>query len=428
MITLTSTLTPTLASILNPSMRFTYSFAIRIYGLFIYFAQFFSKKASQWVLGRQNWQKQLVDFSQGKPIIWIHVASHGEFEQGKSVIDGLYENCPDHRILLTFFSPSGYELLKNYPKAHKVAYLPLDTQKNARDFVKIVKPQAALFVKYEFWYNYLQACFLSRVPVVFFSASFRESHIFFKPSGKWFLAHLKSCEHFFVRDQQSALLLKQAGVNQCTVAGDTRFDSVIENTKKGEAVPEVAKFVGTNKAVIFGSTWPEDEQVILPWINEQREDLKLVVAPHEINKAKIIAFRQKVKVKTALYSEGHFENAQMLILDCVGILKRLYRYSTVNYVGGGFGSGIHNLLEPSSFGKPVIFGPRNQKFVEAKELINLGAGHEIKDASTFSGKMNDLLMQSEQWDETTLKNYFSDNSGAGTKVQKYVEQMLKPNL
>jgi 3-deoxy-D-manno-octulosonic-acid transferase len=407
-------------------MRFIYNWAIRIYGALLYVAQLFSRKAKLWINGRKDWREKLAGMSKGKPVIWIHVASHGEFEQGKTVIDGLYKNYPDHHMLLTFFSPSGYELLKDYSKAHTVCYLPLDTKKQAADFIKLVQPQIALFVKYEFWYNYLNACFKSNVPVVFFSSSFRENQIFFRYTGRWFLNHLKQCKQFFVRDEESETLLKKAGINQCSTIGDTRFDAVYENAKSSKNLPDIEEFIASKKAVIFGSTWRGDEEVLLPWLNNLDNNIKVIIAPHEINKVKIKEFQSRINLKTALHSEGEFKDAQVLILDCVGVLKHLYQYSTVNYIGGGFGVGIHNLLEPTSFGKPVVFGPNNHKFLEAEELQKIGAGHQVTDAITFEKTMNTLLAEVKNWDNEPLTMYFNKNVGASNKVLDYVRTVVEP--
>ncbi|MFT6747110.1 MAG: 3-deoxy-D-manno-octulosonic-acid transferase [Glaciecola sp.] len=411
-------------------MRIIYNWAIRTYGALLFVAQIFSKKAQLWVAGRKDWREKLkikLDSNlNGKPVIWVHVSSHGEFEQGKTVIDGLRDNHPNHHILLTFFSPSGYELLKDYSKAHTVSYLPLDTQKQARDFIKIVQPTIALFVKYEFWYNHLNACFKSNVPVVFFSSSFRENQVFFRNYGKWFLNHLKQCEHFFVRDGLSDNLLKSNGITQCSVVGDTRFDAVNRNANVSKKFPEIGQFIAAKKTLVFGSIWPEDEQVLLPWLNGLTEDIKIIIAPHEIDLAKINNLCDKIKLSTALHSGGNYANSQVLILDCVGVLKHLYQYSSINYIGGGFGTGIHNLLEPTSYGSPVVFGPNNHKFMEAKELQEIGAGYEVNDAASFKKTMNKLLVN-DKWDSTKLNAYFSQNIGASVKVLKYVEAILQRN-
>lgn len=394
------------------------------YGALLFIAQLFSGKAKLWVKGRNRWRGELKGIGKGKPVIWVHVASHGEFEQGKLVIDGLFKQYQDHHLLLTFFSPSGYELLKNYEGAHTVAYLPLDSVKQARDFIGIVQPQIALFVKYEFWYNYLNECFKNKIPVVFFSSSFRKNQVFFGFFGKWFLNHLKQCNYFFVRDEGSKSLLKNAGVNQCEVGGDTRIDSVLENTKAGNKLTDIQEFVGDKKLVIFGSTWPEDHQVILPWLNQLSKNVKVIVAPHEIDEEKIISFQNSIKADVSLYTKGDFDQAQILILDCVGVLKQLYRFSSVNYVGGGFGTGIHNLLEPTSFGKPVVFGPNHKKFLEAEELIELGAGFEVTKQEDLSKIMDVLIEGSGTWDNQKLKAYFTKNSGATEKVLDYVAKIL----
>jgi 3-deoxy-D-manno-octulosonic-acid transferase len=405
-------------------MRFVYNWSIRIYGALLFVAQLFSKKAQLWVAGRKDWRTKLADISNGKEVIWVHVSSHGEFEQGKTVIDGLFDQYPNHHLLLTFFSPSGYELLNEYGKAHTVSYLPLDTVKQANDFVNIVQPKVALFVKYDFWYNYLDACFQSNVPVIFFSSSFRESQVFFRFSGKWFLDHLKQCNRILVRDLKSEKLLEKFDVKNSNTIGDTRFDSVIENTKTVKSIDGIEKFIGEKKLVIFGSTWPEDEKIVLPWLNASEADIKVIIAPHEIDKEKIQALKSKIKLRTALHSSGSYSEAQVLILDCVGVLKHLYQYSSVNYVGGGFGTGIHNLLEPTSFGRPVLFGPNSHKFLEARELIELGAGYEVVDPVTFSRTMNLQLIQSDHWDDEKLKTYFNQNSGATDKVLSCVKEVL----
>jgi len=405
-------------------MRFVYNWSIRIYGALLLVAQLFSKKAQLWVKGRKEWRTKLSNISNGQDVIWVHVSSHGEFEQGKTVIDGLFSKYPNHHLLLTFFSPSGYELLKNYSKAHTVSYLPLDTVKQANDFVNIVQPKVALFVKYDFWYNYLDACFKSNVPVIFFSSSFREGQVFFRFSGRWFLNHLKECNRIFVRDIKSETLLKKFHVENSQTIGDTRFDSVVDNAKTVESNAQIESFIGGKKLVIFGSTWSEDENVILPWLNESGADVKVIIAPHEIDKDKIQALKSKIKLRTALHSSGSYSEAEVLILDCVGVLKHLYQYSVVNYVGGGFGTGIHNLLEPTSFGKPVLFGPKSYKFLEAAELIKLGAGHEVTGPTSFSKTMNLQLIQSDQWDDSKLKAYFNLNVGATDKVLSYTNGIL----
>lgn len=406
-------------------MNILYNCAINVYGAVLFLAHFFSPKAKLWVKGRQNWRKNLKGFKQEKQVIWIHVSSYGEFEQGKTVIDGLFDNYPNHHLLLTFFSPSGYENLKNYPKVHSVHYLPLDTLGAAKDFIQFVQPKIALFVRYEFWFNYLQVCHQNRIPVIYFSSSFRKQQLFFKSYGSWFANQLKQCHTIFVRDHDSAFLLQKIKVKH-EIAGDTRFDVVQNNARIGKLIPKVEQFKAKDTLLVFGSTWEKDEEVFLPWLNQQLPlGVKVVIAPHEIQPQKITTLRDKISHQVQLYSQkDRVEGARVLIIDNIGLLKHLYKYSAVNYIGGGFGNGIHNLLEPTYFGKPVVFGPNHFKFQEAKELIAIGAGKEVQNAQTFKETMTVLLDEKDQWKEDDLRAYFNQNLGATDKVLRTVKSIL----
>lgn len=400
-------------------MRIIYSIAIFGYGLAIYIAQFFSSKAKLWIKGRIGWEKHLRNVVEKKPVIWIHAASFGEFEQGKPIIDYCFDKYVDHQIVVTFFSPSGFEGKKNYPKAHHILYLPLDTPSNAKYFVETLKPKLAIFVKYEFWFNFLNQCFKNNIPVIYFSSVFRPSQIFFKPFGTWFLNHLKKCTKIFVRDEYSLKLLMTKEIFSAEISGDTRFDTVVETSNFPIDIPDIAMWCKDNTLIVFGSTWPEDEQIFEKWIKENQK-IKVIIAPHEIEKQKISALLQKFNT-AALYSQNNFKNAQILILDKIGLLKYLYKLCTVCYIGGGFGKGIHNLLEPAAFGKPIIFGPKYHKFPEASDLLELNQAKSVRDSKEFDLAINNFLQNP---NGQLNSAYVLKNSGANNKITTYIDKWL----
>lgn len=335
------------------------------------------------------------DFSHGR-WVWIHVASLGEFEQARPLIEALKTERPELKILLTFFSPSGYEVRKNYPLADLVTYLPADTPYAARRFVRTVRPSLAIFVKYEIWRNYLLELQRIGTPALLICAAFRPGQLFFKPWGAWYRDWLRAFTHIFVQDGAGAKLLADAGITDVTVAGDTRFDRVAKVRSSAVDLPEVEAFCqGADNVFVVGSSWPVDEALYLPWLRK-RPDVKTIVAPHEFDSdrlAKLLKDLPGAVLHSQLKADSSLaQNARTLIIDSFGLLSSLYRYGTVAYVGGGFGAGLHNINEAAVYGIPVVYGPNNHKFIEARELAECGGGFPISDASTLHTAL-DRLMQ-----------------------------------
>ncbi len=326
-------------------MVFVYNLGILIYQFIVTAVSPFNRKAKLWKKGRKKWQSRLL-------IVWFHCASLGEFEQGRPVIEAFREKYSDIKILLTFFSPSGYEIRKNYPKADYIFYLPLDTRRNAIKFIETVNPIATIFVKYEFWYHYLKQLKKRNIPTYIISAIFREDQVFFKPYGNWYRTFLSNFEHLFVQNEKSQELLASIGISNVTIAGDTRFDRVMTNAQAAKTIPLLEQFVLNSKVLVAGSTWQKDEEIIIEYLKKNPYNLKLIIAPHEINPQNIEKFRAKLSVKSMLYTnpdETDLADTQVLIIDTIGILSSVYRYGTIAYIGGGFGVGIHNTLEAAVY-------------------------------------------------------------------------------
>ena len=362
------------------------------------------------------------------PVVWIHCASLGEFEQARPLIEILKKEYNGLKILLTFFSPSGYEVRKKYDKADMVAYLPWDTPSNAATFVSISKPSMAIFVKYEYWYHYTNVLKEKGIPIVSISSIFREGQLFFKPYGGFYRAILKNFSHFFVQNDVSLRLLHSIGIQQCSVAGDTRFDRVHEIAQRGEELPIAHKFKSGQNTFVVGSCWPEDFAVLEPFINQ--DTIKFIIAPHEISEDFIQGLEKSLRVKSIRYSQAHnsnLEDCQVLIIDNIGMLSRLYRYGEFAFVGGAFGKGLHNILEAACYGVPIFFGNKNyEKFQEAVDLINRGGAFEVKDYTDFKSKY-EMLNTPENFllaCEVT-KSYVVENLGATEKIMRYCRTLLK---
>ena len=341
-------------------------------------------------------------------IVWFHCASLGEFEQGKPIIEGYKIKHPTHKILLTFFSPSGYEIRKNYDEVDWVFYLPADTKKNAKKFINIVNPIKVIFIKYEFWFNYMAECKKQNIPFYSVSSIFRKEQSFFKYD--WFAKQLNNVSHFFVQDNNSKELLQKIGFSNCTVAGDTRFDSVISNTQNAISIPLIEKFSENKTTIICGSTWPKDEALLAKYIKEN-PNYKYIIAPHEMHHISEL----KKQTNALLFSKAdstNISNSNVLIIDSIGILSNIYKYGDLAYIGGGFGSGIHNILEAVAYGLPVVFGPNYQKFNEATELINKKGAISISNYTELTSAIHDLST----FDKNIAINYIQENSGATTKI------------
>jgi len=395
-------------------MRLIYNIGIYFYKLAIFIASFFDKKARLLHEGQQEaltLLKEKVDPNAG--YVWFHAASLGEFEQGRPVIERLKAENPETKILLTFFSPSGYEIRKNYNGADIVSYLPLDTYFAARNFVKLVRPSKAVFVKYEFWPNYLLALQQADVPVYSISAIFRESQVFFKVYGGWYRSLLRVFSHIFVQDNASLDLLKKYDITNASVCGDTRFDRVYDLYSQAKQLPLIEEFAkGGQPIIVAGSTWPKDEELLVQYLKLQ-PDLKIILVPHEVHQSHILEISKLLDGKFVRYSEANSENlaqANCLVVDVVGILSSIYRYANVAYIGGGFGVGIHNTLEAAVWHVPVVFGLNYQRFREARELISVGGAFAISNYTLLETQLNRLLK-----DEQAGKmagEYVKNNTGA----------------
>lgn len=381
-------------------MNCIYTISIRLFSLLIRLAAPFNIKAKQICKGRRQTFGILNEkIKVGDRVAWVHCASLGEFEQGRPIIEAIKKQYPEFKILLTFFSPSGYEIRKNYDLADCVCYLPADTKSNARKMIELVKPELVFFVKYEFWNNYLHEFKKRNIPLYLVSAIFRENQQFFKSSvgGKWYRKMLFCFEHFFVQDENSVELLKGIGVTNVTRAGDTRFDRVAEIAKNGKNIPLIEKFKGDNLLVVAGSTWKPDEELLAQYIHNHPE-VKFVIAPHETKRANVDRLINLLKTNIICYTEASEEtvmNKQVLVVDTIGILSSVYRYADLAYIGGGFGVGIHNTLEAAIFGMPIVFGPNYLKFNEATSMVKLGVAYPISNSEDLGSVLDRMLFDKE---------------------------------
>ncbi|MCK4661293.1 MAG: 3-deoxy-D-manno-octulosonic acid transferase [Bacteroidales bacterium] len=380
-----------------------YNIFIKIYHLAIIIASVKNQKAKQWISGRKNIFKKIADSVNPKDyIVWFHCASLGEFEQGRPVIEKYKNDFPEHKILLTFFSPSGYEIRKNYQGADYIFYLPLDSKRNAKKFINIVNPKKVIFVKYEFWYHYLNLLYKKNIPTFIISTIFRKNQLFFRWYGNWYRKMLKKFSFIFVQNEISKMLLESININNVLITGDTRFDRVSAISEQSKSLPLIEKFRNNKTCLIAGSTWEKDENILIEFINSTKFNFKYIIAPHEIFPENINRIKKSINKQSLLYSKANEENildTEVLIIDNIGILSSLYRYGDIALIGGGFGKGIHNILEAAAFGLPVLFGPKYQKFNEAIELLKLKGAFSFKDYNDFSDIIKKL-----QSDKIYLKN------------------------
>lgn len=371
-----------------------YNLAIYLYLWGVAVASLFSPKV------RKMWRGERAAFGVLRQKVdptaryaWVHAASLGEFEQGRPIIERLRQTHPEYKILLTFFSPSGYEVRKDYQGADIVCYLPLDTPINAIRFLRLVRPSVAFFIKYEFWYNYLHILKHRQVPVYSVSSIFRPDQVFFRWYARQYAKVLRCFTHFYVQNEVSRDLLAKIGITAVTITGDTRFDRVLQIKEQAKQLPIVESFVGNKKAFVAGSSWQPDEDVFIPFFNEHK-DWKLIIAPHVIGEDHLRQILSKLDRKAVRYTHTTPEEAAQadcLIIDCFGLLSSIYHYGQVSYVGGGFGVGIHNVLEAAVWDIPVIFGPNNKHFQEAQGLMAQGGGFEITSAADFARLMTRLM-------------------------------------
>lgn len=409
-----------------------YSILIHFYAFIVALISPFHRKArlmrwGQWKTNRILREK----IDRNAKYIWFHASSLGEFEQGRPMMEKIKQEHPDYKILLTFFSPSGYEVRKNYNGADVICYLPFDTPFRVKKFLRFANPVMAVFIKYEFWGNYLHELKKRGIPVYIISAIFRPDQLFFQWFGVPYRKMLYNFTHLFVQDERSKELLAEFDIRNVTVCGDTRFDRVLDICRQARELPNVERFVKNEKGeqvqtLIAGSSWPQDEDIFIPYFNKHPE-LKLIIAPHEIHQEHLtyiesLLKRPSVRLSEVLQDNHLLEGKDCLIVDSFGMLSSIYRYGTIAYIGGGFGAGIHNTLEAAVYGIPVLFGPRYQKFKEARDLIKVGGGFSISSEEKFTDKMDELLTN-QQTLATAGKsagNFVSGNAGATEQILKEV--------
>lgn len=388
-----------------------YNFAIKLYKLGANIASLFNKKVKTMLKGQQVCFDVLrTKIDSDRSYVWFHAASLGEFEQGRPLMERIRREYPSYGILLTFFSPSGYEVRKNYEGADVICYLPFDTPKNVCRLLDLVHPCMAFFIKYEFWKNYLDELHSRNIPVYSVSSIFRADQVFFKPYGKGYAKVLRNFNHLFVQNDVSKDLLNGLGILNVTVAGDTRFDRVLQIREQAKELPLVEAFKQNKLTFVAGSSWQPDEELFIDYFNRHPE-VKLIIAPHVIGEDHLQYIIGKVKGKVVRYTQATVENvaeARCLIIDCFGLLSSIYKYGEIAYIGGGFGSGIHNTVEAAVYGVPVIFGPNYQRFMEAKDLIACGGGFSINDVNDLAALLDKLLS-----DKTFLQE---SGNNAGTYV------------
>jgi 3-deoxy-D-manno-octulosonic-acid transferase len=389
----------------------------------------FNKKIKLFVEGRkQTFSKLQEVISKKNTVIWMHCASLGEFEQGRPILERLKEKHPTKKIVLTFFSPSGYEIRKNYEIADVVCYLPLDSIKNAKKFLNIVNPVTAIFVKYEFWPNLLNELKNRNIETILVSGIFRKSQLFFKWYGSWMHNSLKAFSHFFVQDEISKNLLKSIDFNNITVCGDTRFDRVYEITKQNNRLDFISEFKNDSLTLVAGSTWKEDEGLLVDYINNHSSsNQKFIIAPHNINSKDIEELKNSITKKVILYSEKGTKNLvdfQVFIIDTIGILTKIYSYADIAYVGGGYTkSGVHNVLEPATFGVPIIIGPNFNKFNEVIDLVKNDACFVVDDSKKLSVLLTEFFIENKKRQKagSSALNYVKSKTGATTKIINYLK-------
>lgn len=377
-------------------MLFIYNIVVTIASILLKFAAFFSPKIKLFVNGRKNVFETLS--KQIKPsdkTIWFHAASLGEYEQGLPVIEKIKIKYPNHLIVLTFFSPSGFEVRKNNSVADVTVYLPLDTKSNAEKFISIVNPEMVFFIKYEFWPNYLTKLKKKNIKTYLISGVFRKNQLFFKWYGGFYRTALQTFDHFFVQNESSKKLIQSIGFHNVTISGDTRFDRVSTILEQNNSLDFIAKFKNKQTTIVIGSSWPKDEHLIVNYINQSAKNLKFIIAPHNINAVQIQELKKSITKKTILFSEKENQNLgnfEVFVIDTIGILTKIYSHADIAYVGGGFGNpGVHNILEPATFGIPIVIGPNYSHFAEGTALVNLGGCLSVSSQAELNEAFDNLV-------------------------------------
>ncbi|RKF04168.1 3-deoxy-D-manno-octulosonic-acid transferase [Tenacibaculum lutimaris] len=412
-------------------MNFLYNLLLAIVSILLPFVALFNKKIKLFYEGRKDTFSKLNSISKTDKVIWFHAASLGEFEQGRPIIEELKQHYSDYKIVVTFFSPSGYEIRKNYPLADVICYLPLDTKSNVKKFIKLVHPDMAIMIKYEFWPNLLSELKKHDVPTILISGIFRKKQSFFKWYGGFMREKLTAFNHFFVQNETSKKLLNYIDFHNVTIAGDTRFDRVYDILQQDNSLDFISEFKNSQYTVIAGSTWKEDEELIINYINNNAtDDEKFIIAPHNINQKQIKELQSLINKKTILFSEKEgkqLSNYQVFIIDTIGLLTKIYSYADVAYVGGGLATGLHNILEPATYGVPVIFGGNKyKKFQEAIDLLELKGAKTVVNTNEFSSNFVSLKSGKKLREQMGSVNhsYIKNNVGATKIIVTYLKNIL----
>jgi 3-deoxy-D-manno-octulosonic-acid transferase len=411
-------------------MLFLYNFIIQITSFFLNIVAVFDPKIKLFINGRKNVFATLSQkINQNDKTIWFHAASLGEFEQGLPVIEKVKKKYPSHKIVVTFFSPSGFEVRKNNVISDVTIYLPLDTKKNATEFLKLVHPELVFFIKYEYWPNYLNEILKFKIPTYLISGIFRENQTFFKWYGSFYRNALKTFDYFFVQNESSKKLLQSIGFHNVKVSGDTRFDRVSKILNQNNSIESIEKFKNNITTIVVGSSWPKDESNLIDFINSNPFNAKFIIAPHNIKEEQITDLKKCISKKTLLYSEiagsDFLKEHEVLIVDTIGILTKIYSYADIAYVGGGFGSaGLHNVLEPATFGIPVLIGPNFEKSSEAVALVNIGGCISVKSKTELEEKLTFLIQNEAERHEIghIASTFVKMNKGATDIILKHLEQ------
>ena len=410
-------------------MTLLYLFGIRLYHLGIRIAALFSEKAAEWIRGRKTVWKELKALKGGdQPLIWVHCASVGEFEQGRPVIEGLRKTHPKHRILLTFFSPSGYRLRKNYDQVDLVTYLPMDGPGSSKRFLDLVQPALAIFVKYEFWHFYLSGLNQRKVPTYLISAHFRADQHFFKWYGGWFRKILSRFNHLYVQRQSDLELLTRIGISSVTVSGDTRLDRVINIAGDAQPLPWLERGTPESPLLVVGSSWPADEALVIDFLEHEGKDWRCVFAPHEVGEERIQSLMGKLPdgaVRLSQLSDSA-SGPRIIVVDSIGLLSRIYRYASLTWIGGGFGAGIHNTMEAAVYGMPIVFGPKYEKFAEAVDLIKAGGAFPLEGKKDFLQLISRFQAEPEQMEVAgkISRDYVFRNQGASEMILNGIAKTL----
>ncbi|MDE1207905.1 3-deoxy-D-manno-octulosonic acid transferase [Tenacibaculum larymnensis] len=412
-------------------MNFLYNLLLALVSTLLPIVALFNKKIKLFYQGRKETFSKLESISKTDKVVWFHAASLGEFEQGRPIIEELKELYSDYKIVVTFFSPSGYEIRKNYPLADVICYLPLDTKSNVKKFIKLVHPDVAIMIKYEFWPNLLSELKKHGAPTILISGIFRKKQSFFKWYGGFMREKLTAFNHFFVQNETSKNLLNSIDFHNVTIAGDTRFDRVYDILQQDNSLDFISEFKNSQYTVIAGSTWKEDEELIINYINNNAtDDEKFIIAPHNINQKQIKELQSLINKKTILFSEKEgklLSNYQVFIIDTIGLLTKIYSYADVAYVGGGLATGLHNILEPATYGVPVIFGGNKyNKFQEAIDLLEIGGAKTVTNTNEFSSNFA-LLKSGKKLREqmgNVNHNYILKNVGATKTIITYLKNIL----